>query len=145
MDTTILDYPYDETNKFIMTFNNHILQIASTKIVLIGDDWKYDLAKDNIQSINLSNRDIRVSKNNNVFQPPTLTEKQKQDLTNLCNSLKEYIKSPKEFYPFDEKSIYMLYMGALNDHKQSIYLLKNLSNLFDVDGAIAETIREINF
>ena len=46
-------------------------------------------------------------------------------------------------YPYDEKSLYLLFTGAVNGNSDAKYLLKNLEDLFVLDGAIAETREEI--
>ncbi|MFW5872273.1 MAG: hypothetical protein ACOCUT_04125 [bacterium] len=143
-DTILLDYSYDEIYKYVLTSNNNEITISSTQIVLKGDNWEYDLVKDMERSIYLSTEGVQMSDPKNVFTPPTLTDKQKSDLDELCTFLKEEVNTSEKIYPKDEKSIYMLYMGALNNHAESKYLLDNLRYLFELDGAIAETYSEVN-
>ncbi len=143
-DTTLLDYSDDEIYKYVLTLNNNQITISSTQIVLKGDNWEYNVIEDVERSIYLSTEGIKISDSKNIFNPPVLTNKQKNDLDELCTFLKKDANIPKKIYPGDEKSIYMLYIGALNNHAESKYLLHNLQDLFELDGAIAETYSEVN-
>ena len=62
----------------------------------------------------------------------------------MCNDLKARIQEGNNQFPGDEKSIYLLYMGALNGDADARYLFKNLKSLFELGGgALEETSTEI--
>jgi hypothetical protein len=145
-DKTIIDFSNDEIQKFILSKNGQKIILFSTKLILVGDDWKYELVKETEQTIFIEKGEVKLSDNKNVFIAPTFSIEQHKDLSKLNDSLLERLKGQnKPVYPNDEKSIYMLYMGFLNNDDESKYFLQNLRNLFKVDGAISETLSEVGF
>ena len=78
-----------------------------------------------------------------IFSPPILTKRQNDSLNILCRNLESQITGKPSLYPYNEKSLYLLYMGAINGMKKPKYLFQNLDSLFILDGAISETKREL--
>lgn len=85
----------------------------------------------------------KVSSDRNVFIRPKLTKDQVISLTKLIEDLNAISKKGVTQYPYDEKSIYLLLIGAINNNKEAGRILRNLDKLFIIDGAIAETRNEI--
>lgn len=145
-DKIVIDYSNDEIYKHILSKDGQKIKVFSIKLILKGDEWQYDFVKETEQTVFIEKEEVKLSESKNVFIVPTLTLGQKNDLSKLCKSLRDILKEHnKPAYPNDEKSIYMLYMGALNNDEESKYFLQNLRNLFEVDGAIAETLSEVGF
>lgn len=84
-----------------------------------------------------------ISPFNFVFKMPKMTEYQKRYLDTLCRKLKARIMHPKVFYPFDETSIYALFLGTLTKYNDCYKIFVNLDKYFTLDGGIAETKDEI--
>ena len=145
-DKIIIDYSNDEIHKHILSRSGQEIKIFSTKFILRGDDWRYELAKETEQIIFIDKGVVKLSKSKDIFITPSLTIAQKSDLSKLCKCFQASLKkNNKMAYPNDEKSIYMLYMGLLNNDDESKYILQNLRSFFDVDGAISETLSEVGF
>lgn len=92
-----------------------------------------------------SNGTPDISKARFIFKAPKITEHQKKHIDSLCLKLKTGIKQPASIYPFDETSIYVLFLGALANYGSSYDLFVNLDRYYTLDGAIAETKEEIPF
>ena len=92
-----------------------------------------------------SNGDPAISKSKFIFKVPRITQYQKKYIDSLCETLKAGIKRPLSIYPFDETSIYVLFLGALANYGSSYDLFVNLDKYYSLDGAIAETKEEIPF
>lgn len=86
-----------------------------------------------------------ISQSRFIFSVPKITESQKKYIDTLCLKLKSGIKKPAGIYPFDETSIYVLFLGALMKYNDCYDLFVNLGKYYTLDGAIAETKEEIPF
>lgn len=138
----IINQAEDAVSKSIVTIKTDSLLIAETHFVL-NSKWEIDIVPAMETTVKFINGTPNLSSKRNVFVAPPLTKEQQDSLSTLNKNLKEKAKSGKSIYPYDEKTIYLLFMGAINGNQDAKYLLKNLSELFILDGAVAETRGEI--
>jgi len=139
---SIIDYSFDEIGKYIVHKVGNELVVYTTKLILVNDEWDYKYVEDEKQVIQLIKKNIFVSRKETIFKCPKLSDKQNIDLKELWSLLKKEAPSLNQI---DEKKIYMLYMGYLSGDKECEYLLTNFRVLFNVDGAISESLTEIGF
>jgi len=86
-----------------------------------------------------------ISQSRFIFRVPKITRGQKKYLDSLCLKLRSGFKHPANVYPFDETSIYVLFLGALANYGTCQDLFVNLDKYYILDGALAETKEEIPF
>jgi len=139
---TIIDESIDEVPKFIITIKSDSLLLANTQFIL-NKDWNIEPIPAMETTIKFIEGNPNLSSKKNVFIAPPLSKEQQDSLIIINKNLKEKAKAGKSIYPYDEKTIYLLFMGAINGNSDAKYLLKNLDKLFILDGAIAETKGEI--
>ena len=138
----IINQTEDAVSKSIVTVKEDSLLIAETHYIL-NSKWEIDIVPATEITIKFTLGKPILSSKRNVFIVPPLSKEQQDSLIILNKNLKEKAKTGKSIYPYDEKSIYLLFMGAINGDEDAKYLLKNLDKLFVLDGAIAETRSEI--
>jgi len=137
----IVDIGEDGIFNAIFVTKNKELLIIDKQFILDTNDIITSIPN-NSTTIKIEKEGLNVSRKM-IFSPPALTMKQDSSLNILCINLKQLTKLPRQPYPYDEKSIYLLYMGVLNKKKDATYILNNLDSLFVLDGAIAETKSEL--
>ena len=138
----IIDETIDEVPNFIVTIKSDSLLLANTHFVL-NKEWNIESIPATEKTIKFINHQVHISSKRNVFVAPQITKEQQDSLISLCKQLKEKSQAGKVFYPYEETTIFLLFMGAINGNADAKYLLKNLDKLFVLDGAIAETRGEI--
>jgi hypothetical protein len=137
-------------NKFNEVFPHSIRLIKGGFLITdyhfapIGDDWKQSILPftETEYKFDINNNLVKTEKL--IFQYPELTSKQINDIKELCEKLEDYNGAEKIHYPFDYETIYILFIGAYKDINSSREIFLNLKNLFEFDGAAAETLREIS-
>lgn len=138
----IINQSEDAVSKSIVTIKTDSLLVAETHYIL-NSKWEIDIVPATETTIKFVQGKPVLSSKRNIFIAPPLGKEQQDSLITLNKNLKEKAKTGKSVYPYDEKSIYLLFMGAVNGNEDAKYLLKNLNKLFILDGAIAETRGEI--
>lgn len=138
----ISDHSADGIFKVILIKQKDCLLVRETAFLLDSAD-NIIYAPCSETKITFFDGKMVVSEPNDIFVIPTLTKRQLEALNHICTGLRTEIAKGNTEFPYDEKSIYLLYMGALNGDAEAIYLFKNLASLFNLDGAIAETRGEL--
>lgn len=138
----IINQSEDAVSKSIIIINPDSILIAETHYIL-NSKWEIDIVPALETTIKFIHAKPNLSPKRNVFTAPPLTKEQHDSLIILNKNLTEKAKAGKSIYPYNEMTIYLLFMGAVNGSEDAKYLLKNLDNLFVLDGAIAETRGEI--
>lgn len=142
----LMDSRSDATETFaIKQFSD---SVTITSLQLIPDSSLHQLTY-----VPLSYKVLKIASNGNptvskprfIFKAPKITGHQKKYIDSLCLTLKTGIKQPTSVYPFDETSIYVLFLGALANYSNCYDLFVNLDKYYTLDGAIAETKEEIPF
>ncbi len=118
--------------------------MISYVLILVGNDWDYKLVPDIQYSFFSQNEDLLQNKTD-IFKYPELSAKQKKDIDSLLSILENSISEDINHYSGDEKSLYMLYMAALNEYKNSSDLLSKIEDYFLFDGALKETLGEFQW
>lgn len=140
--TTLINHSEDTVSKSIVTISRDSLLLSETHYIL-NSKWEIDIVPAVESTIKFVKGEPFISQERKVFVAPKLAKAQTDSLLRLNKNLKNKIKSDKSVYPYGEKSIYLLFMGAINGNKDAKYLLKNLDSLFILDDASAETRSEI--
>jgi hypothetical protein len=138
----IIDQAEDAVSQSVVTIEKDSLLVAETHYIL-NSNWEMDIVPARETTIKFVQGKPILSSKRDIFAAPPLAKEQQDSLATLNKNLKEKSKAGKIIYPYDEKSIYLLFMGAVNGNEEARYLLKNLDRLFILDGAIAETREEI--
>ncbi len=144
-DSYLVDFSNDETHQaYIRLYGEDSLSVLTTQYVIIDSNW-------NVGAVPLMEKTMRsvdgrmaFSNPKFVFDPPTPTRTQIDSILKICAFLESKETNPPSVYPLNEKSIYMLLMGATSDLECARAFLTGIENKFILDGAIAETIREMH-
>jgi len=138
----VINYSEDATFKSVITIEKDSVIITETHYIL-NNNWEIDITPAKETVIKFVNDEAVITSEKQAFVVPPLTKEQTDSLFILNKNLIEKAKGEKIHYPYDEKTIYLLFMGAINGNQDAKYLLRNLGELFILDGAIAETLGEI--
>ena len=138
----IIDCSEDAIFPSIITTTKDSLIVAVSHYFL-NNNWEIDITPAKETVIKFVNNEAVITSEKQVFSVPPLTKEQTDSLFILNKNLREKAIGEKIHYPYDEKTIYLLFMGAIGGNQEAKYLLKNLDKLFILDGTIAETLGEI--
>lgn len=126
----------------IISIDQSAIKISLTHVML-DTTWNMVLVPVKEYSVHVNDTSYTRTDFTNVFVTPKITKQQQDSLLVLLKELGEKTKVGRVPYPSDEKSIYLLLLGALNGNKEARNMLKSIRQRFIPDGAIAETIGEI--
>jgi hypothetical protein len=143
LDTLWFDNKFDEIFPHSIKSINGGYSITDYHFAPVGEDWKQFILpfKETEYIFDINNKLTKTEKL--IFNYPELSKKQINDIKELCDKLNNHKSKEKIHYPFDSKTIYILFIGAYKDIYSSRQLFLNLENLFKFDGANAETLGEI--
>ncbi len=143
-DSVLFDDSLQEIFPYKYEYSGDTLKLISYTLILEGDSWDYKFVPDFLYSFFVQKNTIQ-QRRTNIFQFPELSTKQKKDIDSLLSLLESSKNEEINHYPGDNKSLYMLSMAALNDYKNSRDLLSKIEDYFLFDGALKETLGEIQF
>ena len=143
-DTLLFDNKFDEIFPHYIKVINGGFSITDYHFAPIGGEWKQSILPftETEYIFDINNNLTKTEKL--IFNYPELTNKQINDIKDLCDKLNDHKGKVKGHYPFDYETIYILFVGAYKDVYSSRQLFLNLENLFEFDGAAAETLGEIS-
>jgi hypothetical protein len=127
--------------KDIVTLYKDSFTVAYTQFIL-NNEWETVAVPAIENSVKIIDGKPYLSPNRNVFSIPPLSKEQKDSLETLIHSLQKTAETGEALYPYDENTLYLLLMGAVNGNEKAKFLLKNLDTLFILDGAVSETMSE---
>jgi hypothetical protein len=143
-DTLLFDNKFNEIFPHSIRLIKGGFSITDYHFAPMGDDWKQSKIPftETQYKFDLNNNLIQTEKL--IFNYPELTNKQLNDIKDLCDKLNGFKGKLKGHYPLDYETIYILFVGAYKDVYSSRQLFLNLEIFFEFDGAAAETLREIS-
>ncbi len=141
-DSVLFDDKLQEIFPYKYEYSGDTLKLISYTLILEGDSWDYKFVPACQYNFFVIKNAIQI-KDTTIFRFPELSTKQKKDIDSLIIFLEKSISEDVNYYPGDEKSLYMLSMAALNDYKNSKDLLSKIEDYFLFDGALKETLGEI--
>ena len=136
----ISDHRNDGISKVILLKQKDGLLVRETQYIIDTSDNVICVPTTEVK-LTFDGDKMAISPERDIFTAPHLTKRQKESLAILCKDLKIKFDRGDTHYAHDEKSIYLLYMGAINGDEDAIYLFKNLSSLFDLGGGAIEDTR----
>ncbi|MBT3206971.1 MAG: hypothetical protein HN704_09195 [Bacteroidetes bacterium] len=141
----VLTYDYDEIIPFTVTKYKDSIAFYNHHFVPIGDDWKMTSLPFTEWTIKFVEDTAEVTEGRVIFNYPDLSQIQIDSISDLCKVLNSYKDKEKTMYPLDYETIYVLFIGALKNIKDSRTIYENLKERFEFDGAAAETLGEIHY
>lgn len=141
----LVDTRADATETFIVRNNEDSLVITSLHLLPDSTMHKLMFVPLSYQTIKLVNGKPKLSSPCFAFTVPVLTQYQRKYINGLCKKIRSGIKNPAGLYPYDETSVYGIFLGALTNCNDCYDLFINLDKYYVLDGAIAETKAEIFF
>ena len=145
-DKYLMDYRQDAVHTFAVKKFKDSVTITDMLLVPTASMQDLDYTPLSYQALWINpHGEARLSKERFVFKAPALNDVQRRYLDKLCAQLKEETRLPQTPYPFDEASVYALFLGAVNNYNDCYNLFLNLDKYYKLDGAIAETKGEIPF
>ena len=145
-DRYLFDNREDAVSTYAIKKYEDSLNIISMQLIPADNMKKLIFTPLSCQAIKVNRRgEPIIKKESYIFKAPELTANQKEYLDNLCQQLKSRTTKPLSLYPFDEISIYGLFLGALNNYNDCYNLYINLDKYYKLDGGVAEATKEIPF
>jgi len=142
--TFLLDNRYDEIFPNYIKLTNKGFIITDYHFAPIGENWEQSIFPFLETEYSFDSTGKPKEKEKIIFDYPDLTLKQINDIKELCDRLHSQKSLNKKHYPFDYETIYILFVGAYKDIYTARQLFFDLKNLFEFDGAAAETLSEID-
>lgn len=136
---------YDEISVYTILTQKHQLVLQTHHFVPVGDDWKMTSIPMVEQDIKYDIRPLRLSEPRFVFDYPTISEVQKDSIRSICGVLLKRASIKKVAYPLDYETLYILFVGAVKNVGDSRSQFENLRKHYLFDGAVAETLGEIQY
>lgn len=141
-DTIIEDNSNDGITQFLLRdCGDSLVEILLTSLP--------DSTMKSLEDMPLFHNSIKIGRNNKVICTPAvycfnkfgISKFQEKVINNLCDSLELKIyKKDSNFFPYNEYSLHVLCLGAINENKRAAFLLQNIRKYFKVDGALSEVI-----
>lgn len=140
----IIDFSGDEISQsLIKIYDGDSISLVQNQYAIIDSNWNIGSVPFAESVIKFENGRAVLTNPKVVFSPHIPTKLQADSIIKLCQYLDEFKEVPSPAYPLNEKSIYILYMGHTAGIECSTALLGQLNSIFKLDGAVAETLREL--
>ncbi len=140
--TFLIDNRYDEIFPNSIQLTGKGFMVTDYHFAPVGDNWKQTILPF-VETEYVFENAILKKAEKIIFDYPELTANQINDIKELCDQLYAHKNTGKEYYPFDNETIYILFIGAYKNVYSARQLFFDLTNLFELDGAAAETMSEI--